>query len=100
MVNQSYQKLKAELESWKESVKIRELAFRRLKKEAEQTERQLAQIKKFRNKAYSDWRKARDNVKRLKTSVSSYPARVRQWTKEHQGEVIDKMFNDNNHIEV
>ena len=86
--------LKRELESWKQSVKIREETYRTLIKQEEKLKKEYALAKRLRNREYLKWKEARAKVKTLNTAVKSFPYIVRANTKNNPGQALNKMLGE------
>ena len=88
MVNQNLKELKELLQSWKDSLMIREVAHRQAKTYLRIKERELQVAKRIRNRCYKDWVEARKNIQKYKQSISSFQSRVRVWNKQNLGKIL------------
>jgi hypothetical protein len=85
----SERELKEEYLSWVESVKIRRMAYDSAKYYLKQRTEELRISKKIFNATYNDWKKARKEVEVTKRRWKTYPYKLRQWSKNNFGKVMN-----------
>lgn len=81
-------KLREELEGWKESQKIRTIGHNQAKRNQRLKELELKQSKRIVYLTYKELREAKKKIKQLKVKISGYPSKVRRWTKENMDKVL------------
>lgn len=87
MVKQNLRKLKAELESWEESISIREAAYRAAVVNLKEAEVRFKEAKRVKSRTYAMWKEARTETEKLKSSVKTFNGRVRQWNKNNLNKI-------------
>lgn len=61
------------------------------KQSVARAEERLQHCNRLKNAHYKNWVEARKKLKRMKARLSALPSKGRKYTKEHLGEILEKM---------
>lgn len=86
-------KLKIEWEGWKKSITLRRQQYIYAKQFLKEAQQELKEAKYLFGQTYKNWKKVRQEAVRAERRFKNYPYKMRQWAKEHIGEVL-KMFEE------
>lgn len=90
MMKKSLEQLREELKNHQDFLKRSAQLKSNMRTAIRTAEKTLKNCKRHLNRLLTDIRMAKRKVKSLKSGISSYPRRLRQWTESHIGELINK----------